>query len=87
MFEYYMEEHGDWLAIPYKERGLQKALSENFDVKGIPNCLLVNSSMENITEKLDLREMLGKISPLPGTPHPEFLLNTFDRQKYFLGHL
>mmetsp|Transcript_15281 Transcript_15281/g.23011 ORF Transcript_15281/g.23011 Transcript_15281/m.23011 type:complete len:1048 (-) Transcript_15281:291-3434(-) len=65
MFEYFYQEHGDWLALPYSERGTKEEMSSMYKITGIPGCVVVNSRMEEV-EGLELRSMLSSLPSTPG---------------------
>ncbi|CAE7660400.1 NXNL2, partial [Symbiodinium microadriaticum] len=67
MFEYFVEEHGDWMAIPYSERDIKDVMSSNFEITGIPGCKVVNSRMEVVPD-IEMRRLL---SALPDTAGPK----------------
>lgn len=41
---YFGEDHGDWLALPYGDRGRKDALSKKYKVKGIPSLVLLDAA-------------------------------------------
>ena len=48
MLEYYGGHHGDWFALPYKERTLDERLSQKFGVQGIPSLHVIGNDGEEV---------------------------------------
>lgn len=78
MFEYYSEEHGDWLAMPYSERDKKELLSTKFEITGIPGCVIVNNKMEVVPFQ-DIRTLLDGISMTPGPKQNNDALRIYEK--------
>lgn len=78
MFEYYYEEHGDWLAMPYAEREKKELLSTRYDITGIPGCVLVNNKMEAVNFP-DLVSTIKGICDNPGPKQNNDALRVYDK--------
>jgi hypothetical protein len=74
MFEYFMEEHGDWLTIPYVKRDLKNQLSEQYKISGIPTCVILNGKMEEVsnTPFIDNATVRSLLQSLPANEGPNF---------------
>jgi hypothetical protein len=74
MFEYFMEEHGDWFTIPYSKRELKNQLSEQYKISGIPTCVLLNGKMEEVsnTPFIDNATIRSLLQQLPANDGPNF---------------
>lgn len=78
MFEYYYEEHGDWFAIPYAERDKKELLSKQYDITGIPGCVLVNNKMEAVNFP-DIVSAIKGISDTPGPKQNNDALRVYEK--------
>jgi hypothetical protein len=73
MLEYYMEEHGNWLTVPYVKRDLKQSLSTQYKISGVPTCILLNPKMEEISGShyLNNENIRNMLTPLPEVDGPE----------------
>ena len=52
MTDYYTGHHGDWLTVPYEERGVKDVLSNYYEVEGIPTSCLINNRSEDLSQAI-----------------------------------
>lgn len=82
--KYYDGHHGDWLVVPFKEKGdLKGILNDKYEVSGIPTCVLVNDLMERIDDEevpgKDLRNMLADFPKTPGPAQDTMAIEIYDK--------
>ncbi|XP_061182640.1 nucleoredoxin-like protein 2 [Saccostrea echinata] len=51
MKEYFMDHHGEWLAIPFNDKTLREAFRTRYDVNSLPKLVIVKDTGEIITNQ------------------------------------
>jgi len=87
MMEYFMEEHGNWLVLPFEDQTTNDAFSEKCNVDGIPTCALVNNNMELLSDTpfLNDKSVRECFKELPESDGPDMDVSAWKIFQLFQG--